>query len=85
LRHGAIEAADLIGLDTVKAIAESLYDEFKEPLSAPPPLLNRMVDAGLLGRKTRPRLPHQLIPARAAGAATVLEWPMDTRPSTQGR
>jgi 3-hydroxybutyryl-CoA dehydrogenase len=42
----------LIGLDTVKAVAESLYDEFKEPLYASPPLLARMVDAGLLGRKT---------------------------------
>ena len=31
-------------------MAESLYEEFKEPLYAPP-LLNRMVDAGLLGRK----------------------------------
>jgi 3-hydroxybutyryl-CoA dehydrogenase len=29
-----------------------LYDEFKEPLYAPPPMLNRKVDAGLLGRKT---------------------------------
>ncbi|HEY9408593.1 MAG TPA: 3-hydroxyacyl-CoA dehydrogenase family protein [Jiangellaceae bacterium] len=33
-------------------MAESLYEEFKEPLYAPPPLLARMVDAGLLGRKT---------------------------------
>jgi 3-hydroxybutyryl-CoA dehydrogenase len=32
-------------------VAESLYEEFKEPLFASPPLLNRMVDAGLLGRK----------------------------------
>ncbi len=43
--------ADLIGLDTTKAVAESLYEEFKEPLYAPPPLLIRMVSAGLLGRK----------------------------------
>jgi 3-hydroxybutyryl-CoA dehydrogenase len=42
--------ADLIGLDTTKAAAESLYEEFKEPLYAAPPLLNRMVDAGLVGR-----------------------------------
>ena len=33
------------------AVAESLYEEFKEPLYAPPPLLSRMVEAGLLGRK----------------------------------
>ncbi|MBZ9599291.1 3-hydroxybutyryl-CoA dehydrogenase [Streptomyces erythrochromogenes] len=49
---GPLKLADLIGLDTVAAIAESLYDEFKEPLYAPPPLLTRMVQAGLLGRKT---------------------------------
>ncbi|MFK0046242.1 3-hydroxybutyryl-CoA dehydrogenase [Streptomyces sp. NPDC090741] len=49
---GPLKLADLIGLDTVAAIAESLYEEFKEPLYAPPPLLRRMVQAGLLGRKT---------------------------------
>jgi 3-hydroxybutyryl-CoA dehydrogenase len=49
---GPLALADLIGLDTTKAVAESLYEEFKEPLYAPPPLLARMVDAGLLGRKT---------------------------------
>ncbi|MEW1632747.1 3-hydroxybutyryl-CoA dehydrogenase [Streptomyces sp. NPDC093801] len=49
---GPLKLADLIGLDTVAAIAESLYDEFKEPLYAPPPQLMRMVQAGLLGRKT---------------------------------
>ena len=49
---GPLQLSDLIGLDTVKAIAESLYDEFKEPLYSPPPMLLRMVDAGLLGRKS---------------------------------
>lgn len=49
---GPLRLADLIGLDTVAAIAESLYAEFKEPLYAPPPLLRRMVEAGLLGRKS---------------------------------
>ena len=49
---GPLQLSDLIGLDTVKAIAESLYDEFKEPLFSPPPMLLRMVEAGLLGRKT---------------------------------
>ncbi|MFG2507242.1 3-hydroxybutyryl-CoA dehydrogenase [Streptomyces rubiginosohelvolus] len=49
---GPLRLADLIGLDTVASIAASLYDEFKEPLYAPPPLLQRMVEAGLLGRKT---------------------------------
>ncbi len=50
--QGPLALADLIGLDTTRAVAESLYEEFKEPLYAAPPLLNRMVDAGLLGRKT---------------------------------
>ena len=50
--QGPLARADLIGLDTTKAVAESLYDEFKEPLYAPPPLLARMVDTGLLGRKS---------------------------------
>jgi 3-hydroxybutyryl-CoA dehydrogenase len=49
---GPLRLLDLIGLDTAKAIAESLYAEFKEQLYAPPPLLSRMVDAGLLGSKT---------------------------------
>jgi 3-hydroxybutyryl-CoA dehydrogenase len=49
---GPLRLTDLIGLDTTKAIAESMYAEFKEPLFSPPPLLLRMVDAGLLGKKT---------------------------------
>jgi len=50
--QGPLALADLIGLDTTQAVAESLYQEFKEPLYAAPPLLQRMVDAGLLGRKS---------------------------------
>ena len=53
---GPLHVADLIGLDTTQAIAESMYEEFKEPLYAPPPMLSRMVEAGLLGRKTGTRL-----------------------------
>jgi 3-hydroxybutyryl-CoA dehydrogenase len=49
---GPLRLTDLIGLDTTKAIAESMYAEFKEPLYSPPPLLLRMVDAGLLGKKS---------------------------------
>ena len=49
---GPLALADLIGLDTTMAVAESLYEEFKEPLFAAPPLLSRMVEANLLGRKT---------------------------------
>jgi 3-hydroxybutyryl-CoA dehydrogenase len=50
---GPLALADLIGLDTTVAVARSLYDEFKEQLYAPPPMLLRMVEAGLLGRKTQ--------------------------------
>ncbi|MFD8525495.1 3-hydroxybutyryl-CoA dehydrogenase [Streptomyces capillispiralis] len=48
---GPLRLLDLIGLDTTQAIAESMYEEFKEPLYAPPALLRRMVAAGHLGRK----------------------------------
>ena len=49
---GPLALADLIGLDTTQAVAESMYSEFKEPLYASPAMLSRMVEAGLLGRKT---------------------------------
>lgn len=48
---GPLKLADLVGLDTIKAIADRMYEEFKEPLYAPPPLLLRMVEAGRLGKK----------------------------------
>ncbi len=49
---GPLTLADFVGLDTCKAVADVLYDEFKLPQYAPPPLLVRMVEAGLLGRKS---------------------------------
>ncbi|MGD6746612.1 3-hydroxybutyryl-CoA dehydrogenase [Streptomyces sp. BH106] len=49
---GPLKLSDLIGLDTIVSIADSMYDEYKEPLYAAPPLLQRMVDAGRLGRKS---------------------------------
>ena len=49
---GPLKLSDLIGLDTVAAIATSMYQEYKEPLYAAPPILQRMVDAGRLGRKS---------------------------------
>jgi len=49
---GPLRLCDLIGLDTLKAIADSLYAEFKDPQYAAPPLLCRMVEAGFLGRKS---------------------------------
>jgi 3-hydroxybutyryl-CoA dehydrogenase len=49
---GPFELLDLIGLDTMMAVADVLYDEFKDPDVASPPLARRMLHAGLLGRKT---------------------------------
>jgi 3-hydroxybutyryl-CoA dehydrogenase len=49
---GPLRLADFIGLDTVLHIAEVLHAEFREPAYAPPPRLRRMVEAGLLGRKS---------------------------------
>ncbi|AYC36262.1 3-hydroxybutyryl-CoA dehydrogenase [Streptomyces griseorubiginosus] len=49
---GPLRLLDLIGLDTAQAVAESMYEEYKEPLYAPPALLRRMVAAGHLGRKS---------------------------------
>jgi 3-hydroxybutyryl-CoA dehydrogenase len=49
---GPLTLADFIGLDTVLAIAEVLYDGFKDPKYRPCPLLVKMVNAGYLGRKS---------------------------------
>lgn len=49
---GPLRLSDLVGLDTLKLIADSIYDEYKEPLYAAPPLLLRMVEAGRLGKKS---------------------------------
>jgi 3-hydroxybutyryl-CoA dehydrogenase len=49
---GPLALADLIGLDTVMGVAETLYAEHREQLFAPPPLLQRLVSANLLGRKS---------------------------------
>jgi 3-hydroxybutyryl-CoA dehydrogenase len=43
---------DFVGLDTTLFIADAMYDEFKDPRFAAPPLLRQMVLAGHLGRKT---------------------------------
>ncbi|MCF8609540.1 3-hydroxybutyryl-CoA dehydrogenase [Gordonia sp. HY285] len=48
---GPLRLADLIGLDTVVAIADRMRSEFDEPMYSPPPLLRRMVDEGRLGKK----------------------------------
>jgi len=49
---GPLEVIDLIGLDTELLVAETLYEETKDPKYAPPLLLKKMVTAGWLGRKT---------------------------------
>ncbi len=49
---GPLLLADYVGLDTTCAIAEIMFDEFREPRFAPPPLLRRMVVSGFLGRKS---------------------------------
>jgi len=41
-----------LALDVVEAVGRSMFEEFREPLYAPPPILLRMVEGGLLGRKT---------------------------------
>ncbi|BBX75063.1 3-hydroxybutyryl-CoA dehydrogenase [Mycobacterium shinjukuense] len=49
---GPLRLADLVGLDTLKLIADKMFEEFKEPHFGPPPLLLRMVEAGRLGKKS---------------------------------
>ncbi len=49
---GPFQLLDFVGLDTTYYIANIMFDEFREPAYAPPPLLKRMVAAGRLGRKS---------------------------------
>ncbi len=49
---GPLALCDFIGLDVLYAVCDSLYEEFKQPEYAPPPLLKRMVASGRLGRKS---------------------------------
>ncbi|MFJ9213853.1 3-hydroxybutyryl-CoA dehydrogenase [Streptomyces sp. NPDC102264] len=49
---GPLRLGDLIGLDTLAAVAAGLYEETKEPLYSAPVLLSRMVDSGLFGKKS---------------------------------
>src|SRR5215471_290831 len=49
---GPFTLLDFVGLDTTYYIANIMFDEFREPAYAPPPLLKRMVLAGYHGRKT---------------------------------
>lgn len=49
---GPFTLLDYVGLDTTLWAAEAIYEEFKDPLYAPPPLLRRMVLSGMYGRKS---------------------------------
>ncbi len=49
---GPLTLSDLVGLDVVLFIVDAIYEEFKDPRFAAPPLLRKMVTAGWLGRKT---------------------------------
>jgi len=49
---GPLTLLDFVGLDTTYSIANIMFDEFREKRFAPPPLLKRMVQAGLYGRKS---------------------------------
>jgi 3-hydroxybutyryl-CoA dehydrogenase len=48
---GPLTLCDMIGLDVLYSVCDSLYEEFKEPGYAPPPILKRMVASGRIGRK----------------------------------
>jgi len=49
---GPFTLLDYVGLDTTLWAAEAIYEEYKEPLYAPPPLLRRMVISGMYGKKS---------------------------------
>jgi 3-hydroxybutyryl-CoA dehydrogenase len=51
-RMGPLETGDLIGLDTVLNSMNVMYDSYRDSKYRPAPLLRRMVDAGMLGRKS---------------------------------
>jgi 3-hydroxybutyryl-CoA dehydrogenase len=66
---GPLTLLDFVGLDTAYRIAEIMFTEYREPRYAPPPLLKRMVNAGMFGRKSglgfydyaqTPPVPHDL-------------------------
>ena len=73
---GPLRLADFIGLDTVLQIAEVLHAEFRDPSYAPPPRLQRMVDAGHLGRKSGQRLLRLL--TRKRGVTSSFPEPFRT-------
>jgi 3-hydroxybutyryl-CoA dehydrogenase len=65
---GPLALCDLIGLDVLYSVCESLFEEFKEPAYAPPPLIKRMVASGRTGRKSG-RGFYDYAPAKSPAAA----------------
>jgi 3-hydroxybutyryl-CoA dehydrogenase len=49
---GPFTLLDYVGLDTTLWAADAIYEEYKDPLYAPPPLLRRMVQSGMYGKKS---------------------------------
>tara|TARA_R100001377_G_C3183891_1_gene107755 strand:- start:189 stop:1088 length:900 start_codon:yes stop_codon:yes gene_type:complete len=74
-KMGPLETADLIGLDTILFSLEVLYESYNDPKFRPAPLLRKMVDAGLHGRKSGqgffkyPNL-HQTVKKRGSSEST---------------
>lgn len=76
---GPLETTDLIGLDTVLLSLEVLHEQFDDPKYRPCPLLRRLVDAGLLGRKSgRGFYPYQQ-PRVDAREESSQQWPTPSR------
>ena len=71
-KMGPLETADLIGLDTILLSIEGLYDSFSDAKYRPCPLLRKMVDAGLLGRKSGTGFYEYESPREAADKTLVL-------------
>jgi 3-hydroxybutyryl-CoA dehydrogenase len=67
---GPLTLCDFIGLDVLYAVCDSLYEEFKRPEYAPPPLMKRMVASGRLGRKSGRGFSEHEREAMPAGAKT---------------
>ncbi|MDH6134376.1 3-hydroxybutyryl-CoA dehydrogenase [Kitasatospora sp. MAA4] len=79
LPMGPLALLDLIGIDTARTVLEAMYEQSKDRLHAPAPILGQLVAAGLLGRKTgrgfysyeAPGSSRTVAEAGAAGAAAV--------------
>ncbi len=68
---GPLRLSDLIGLDTMKLIADSMYDEYKDPHYAPPPLVAAHGRSGAARQEVRQGLLHVL---NAAALCAFTGW-----------